>query len=174
MDKRLRPRYYKNKNKLKSKKTGNVNNKKNKKVRIKVVNKKSKKIQKGGFNLFGKKKGKTSCISCIKYGNCTSNMTGRRIGNNDKLSSKECKHYSKVWKKMKTETGLRQGRDDANLIKAIKLYIKKRPTKTLKGFLNEGILSRKLSSQAILNYIKVKNKYEKRKVSLKIAKLLGY
>jgi hypothetical protein len=169
MDKRLRPRYYKNKNKVNSKKSKKVkNNKKNK-----VVNKKSKKIQKGGMSFFGKKKIKTSCTSCIKYGNCSSKMTGRRIGNKE-FSSKECKHYSKVWKKMRNEIGLRQGRDDASLIKAIRLYIKKEPSKTLKGFLNEGILSRKLSSQTILNYIKVKNKYEKRKVSLKIAKLLGY
>ena len=87
MDKRLRPRYYKNKNKLNSKKTRNVKNKK----KNKAVNKKSKKIQKGG-GFFGSSR-KSSCISCIKYGNCSKKMRHRRFGN-IKLSSKKCKKYS--------------------------------------------------------------------------------
>ena len=165
MDKRLRPRYYKNR-------INSQKNKKSKRLRNKNMNKKSKKIQKGGFTIF-KKKPTTTCASCIKYGNCKGKIIQRNIGNKE-FSSKECKHYSEVWKKMRNEIGLRQGRDDASLIKAIKIYIKKEPSKTLKGFLNEGILSRKNPSQTILNYIKSKNKYEKRKASLKIAKLLGY
>ena len=170
MDKRLRPRYYKNKNKINSKKTRNVKNNKNNKV----INKKSKKMQKGGFSLF-KKKPIVPCISCIKNGNCTNKMkiTGRIIGNKE-FKSQECKYYGEVWKKMRHEIGLIQGSDDASLIKAIKLYIKKEPSKTLKGFLKDGILSRKKPSQTLLNYINSRNKYEKKKVSLKIAKLLGY
>lgn len=170
MDKRLRPRYYKNKKNLNRQKK--VNTKKNKKAINKLVNKRSKKIQKGG--LFGSSK-KHSCISCIKYGSCSKKMKYRAFGN-IKLSSKKCKKYSKIWKEMST-LNLRQYGSDENLIRAIKLYKKNRPDKTLKGFINNGIIStsiRKSPSQSILEYIKIKDKYEKRKVSLKIASLLGY
>lgn len=166
MDKRLRPRYYKIK-------LNNKKNKRSKKIRNKKKDKKSKMVQRGGFSLFGKKERRASCASCIKYGDCTKKMTSRRIGHK-KFKSKECREYHKVWKNMKNETKVTQRRDDASLIKAIEMYIKKKPTKTLRGLIDERILSRKYPSRTILDYIKFKKKYKNRKVSLKIAELLGY
>lgn len=171
MDKRLRPRYYKIK--FNDQKNNNINNKKSKKLKNKLVNKKSKIVQRGGFSFFGKKERRSSCAACIKYGDCTKKMTSRQIGHK-KFKSKECREYHKVWKNMKNETKVTQRRDDASLIKAIEMYIKKKPTKTLRGLIDERILSRKYPSKTILDYIKFKKKYKNRKVSLKIARFLGY
>lgn len=168
MEKRLKPRYYKN---LKYQKNKSI--KKTKKVRNNKIDKKSKKMQEGGW---GFNRNRKTCISCIKGGECTKKMKHRRFGK-IKLSSKNCKKYHELWKEM-SGLGLKlHASSTEDFVKAIKLYKKKRPTKTLKGFIQNGIINyydRPTPTKAIYNYILIKDKYKKRKVSLRIAKLLGY
>lgn len=167
MDKKIKPRYFK------KEKNNKVNvNKIKRKTKKKNKRKKYKKTQKGGLFGFGKKKIRSKCSTCIKYGNCDKYMNVDLKG----FNRKKCKKYHSSWKELKKIGLTQKNSSNKRFVYAIKYFIEKPKSKiTLKKFKKEGILDNKLSPiTAIIKYIRIKDGNKLRKRSLGIAKLLGY